>query len=168
MREEHKKLIEELFEKHSNRLYAYMLGVLSDPEEARDIVAETFLRASRELELIEPGANARSWLFTVATNLARNHLTRFVRRILRVSSQFFDMFSDGRDKTFESASQNFEYKKLAGLIEKFDRRERELIYLRFYEDMTYNEIALITKMPEGTVSTLIRRALGRLENELQR
>jgi len=167
MREEHKKFIERLFEEHSDRLYAYMLGVLSDPAEAADIVSETFLRAARAEELLEPGANPRSWLFTVATNLARNHLTRFVKRFLRMPLQFFEMFSNGRDETFESAARDGERKKLVELLGRFGRRERELIYLRFYEEMTYKQIAQIVKMPEGTVSTVIRNALGRLENELR-
>jgi len=165
MREEHKKLIVELFEKYSGRLYAYLTGVLSDPHEAHDIVAETFLKAAREPKLLDEGANPKAWLFTVATNLARNHISRIIRRFLRVPAEFFDMFSHG-NPTFESVSAGIEREKLLALIGKFERRERELIYLRFYEKMTYKEISQVLNMPEGTVSTIIQRALGRLENEL--
>jgi RNA polymerase sigma-70 factor (ECF subfamily) len=61
-----------IFDEHRNAVHAYFLGRVSDPELARDLVQETFLRAWRRLSEIAPlpADKQRAWIFTVARNLA--------------------------------------------------------------------------------------------------
>ena len=61
-----------VFDEHRNAVHAYFLGRVSDPELARDLVQETFLRAWRRLSEIAPlpADKQRAWIFTVARNLA--------------------------------------------------------------------------------------------------
>jgi RNA polymerase sigma-70 factor, ECF subfamily len=62
----------QLFDRHRPAVYAYFLGRVTDPELARDLLQETFLRAWRRLEEVGPlpEARQRAWLFTAARNLA--------------------------------------------------------------------------------------------------
>jgi RNA polymerase sigma-70 factor (ECF subfamily) len=61
-----------IFDQHRHAVHAYFLGRVADPELARDLLQETFLRAWRRLSELEPlpGERQRAWLFTVARNLA--------------------------------------------------------------------------------------------------
>ena len=61
-----------IFDRHRHAVHAYFLGRVSDPELARDLVQETFLRAWRRLSEVGPlpGGQQRAWIFTVARNLA--------------------------------------------------------------------------------------------------
>src|SRR2546425_12646678 len=65
---------------HHAEIYRYLLRVTSRSGDADDLSQETFLRAYRAWERLDDGANVRAWLFTIATNLARNYFRSEGRR----------------------------------------------------------------------------------------
>lgn len=65
---------------HHAEIYRYLRRVTSRPTEAEDLSQETFLRAYRAYRTLGPEANVRAWLFTIATNLGRNHFRSEKRR----------------------------------------------------------------------------------------
>jgi RNA polymerase sigma-70 factor (ECF subfamily) len=71
---------EAVVEAHHAEIYRYVLRVTSRTSEADDLSQETFLRAYRAWPSLGPGANVRAWLFTIATNLCRNHFRAERRR----------------------------------------------------------------------------------------
>src|SRR3989338_3360159 len=65
---------------HHGEIYRYLLRATSRASEADDLAQETFLRAYRAHQTLAPDANARAWLFTIATNVAKNHFRAESRR----------------------------------------------------------------------------------------
>src|SRR3982074_2617559 len=63
-----------LFERHLDALYRSALRLTRKPEDAEDLVQETYLRAYRYRNRFKPGTNERAWLFTIMTNVFRNRL----------------------------------------------------------------------------------------------
>ena len=71
---------ETIMEAHHAEIYRYLRRVTSRAAEADDLSQETFLRAYRAYRALPSDANVRAWLFTIATNLARNHFRAEGRR----------------------------------------------------------------------------------------
>lgn len=71
---------ESLLETHHGEIYRYLLRVTARRSDADDLSQETFLRAYRAYAALAPDANVRAWLFTIATNAARNHFRGEKRR----------------------------------------------------------------------------------------
>ena len=65
---------------HHGEIYRYLLRATRRPSDADDLAQETFLRAFRAFRALPKDANARAWLFTIATNLSRNHFRSQSRR----------------------------------------------------------------------------------------
>src|SRR5947208_13934833 len=63
-----------LFERHVDALYRSALRLTRKPEDAEDLVQETYLRAYRYRNRFKPGTNEKAWLFTIMTNVFRNRL----------------------------------------------------------------------------------------------
>ena len=73
---------ETLVEAHHAEIFRYLARVTARSSEAEDLSQETFLRAYRAYRTLTPDANVRAWLFTIATNLTRNHFRAERRRRL--------------------------------------------------------------------------------------
>ncbi|TME79967.1 MAG: sigma-70 family RNA polymerase sigma factor, partial [Chloroflexi bacterium] len=65
-----------LFERHLDALYRSALRLTRKPEDAEDLVQETYLRAYRYRNRFKPGTNEKAWLFTIMTNVFRNRLRK--------------------------------------------------------------------------------------------
>src|SRR5207248_4668660 len=65
-----------LFERHLDALYRRALRLTRKPEDAEDLVQETYLRAYRYRNRFKPGTNEKAWLFTIMTNVFRNRLRK--------------------------------------------------------------------------------------------
>jgi RNA polymerase sigma-70 factor (ECF subfamily) len=79
------RTFEALMSEHHAEIYRYVLRVTGKRQDADDLSQETFLRAFRAHRALPPDANARAWLFAIATNLARNHFRSQKRRRLAYS-----------------------------------------------------------------------------------
>ena len=82
-RDEAHAFVEELFAKHQNEIYAYLLRMLRDPELAADLTQDAFVKAYRAYDSLEKPENARAWLYQIAHRVAlddlrRGHIVRFL------------------------------------------------------------------------------------------
>jgi RNA polymerase sigma-70 factor (ECF subfamily) len=80
------RTFEALMSEHHAEIYRYVLRVTGRRHDADDLAQETFLRAFRAHRTLPPDANARAWLFAIATNLTRNHFRSQKRRHLAHSA----------------------------------------------------------------------------------
>jgi RNA polymerase sigma-70 factor, ECF subfamily len=75
-------VFEHMITAHHGEIYRYLRRATGRASDADDLAQETFLRAYRAYRTLPPDANARAWLFTIATNLSRNHFRAQKRRRL--------------------------------------------------------------------------------------
>jgi RNA polymerase sigma-70 factor (ECF subfamily) len=152
-------------ESHHATVFRYIYRMIGDWEEAQDLTQEAFTRwAAHDRPLTGPDANRR-WLFVVARNLAFSHL-RARSRDRR------DMTSDPAKATMHVPSPR-ELESLsetacivADAIRELPPDMREMVVLREYESMTYDEIAHITGTALGTVKSRLARARAVLRKKL--
>lgn len=154
-----------LFNETRHDLLAYALRRTLRPQDAADVVAETYLIAWRKLDSLPQGGEARLWLFGVARNLILRGATRqhalqaVVDRLaleLREASPIDEPTEDRRAEVMRSA--------LAALPEQ----QREVLLLTAWEGLTPREVAAATGAPVNLVRVRLHRARARLKHELAR
>ncbi len=147
-----------LFTRHKDYVYRLAWGFTGDGVLADDITQEVFLRLVR-IKHWKPRARFRTWLYKIALNTTREWRRRQQREVDELPSD-----SVGRKGTeLEYAVHDQE---LARALEQLPERQREVVVLRFYEELSTKETARIMGCREGTVKTHLHRALVALRDVL--
>jgi RNA polymerase sigma-70 factor, ECF subfamily len=164
---------ETLVAEHSGDIYALLFRLTSDPEEARDLAQETFLRAFQNIDRFRGDASLKTWIYRIAINQARNRW-RWWRRRRRDVTVSLDATDDQREQPLAATlpsddSLNPEQETLAReregqlreALSGLRRSYREAVILRDVEGFSYEEIAGTLEISIGTVKSRISR--GRME-----
>jgi RNA polymerase sigma-70 factor (ECF subfamily) len=164
---------ERLVGEHSGDIYALLFRLTADPEEARDLTQETFLRAFQSIGRFRGDASLKTWIYRIAINQARNRW-RWWRRRRRDVTISLDATDDQREIPLAATlpdhdSLNPERETLAHEREEqlrealggLRRSYREAVILRDVDGFTYEEIAATLQISIGTVKSRISR--GRME-----
>jgi RNA polymerase sigma-70 factor (ECF subfamily) len=165
---------ERLVAEHSGDVYALLYRLTTDPEEARDLTQETFLRAFQSIDRFRGDSTLKTWIYRIAINQARNRWRwwRRRKRDVTVSLDATDEHRDDRPLAATLASDNSpspEQETLAhereaqlrDALQGLRRSYREAVILRDVEGFSYEEIARTLQISIGTVKSRISR--GRLE-----
>jgi len=161
-----------IVKRYKNQLLNFVFRFLNNQEEAEDVVQETFLRVFRNRFAYTRVAKFSTWIYTIAGNLARTELRRRKRRRLFSIS---DMGLEDRDYEIADDMLNPESQANSTLQEEIIQREisklspkfREVIILRDVQELSYEEISKIIRVPIGTVKSRVNRARLRLQNRLK-
>ena len=167
--------VERLVKLHQDSLFGYALRLLQDHFEAEEVTQDTFLRAIRALSSRydeEKCTNLvlRPWLFRIARNLAfdRRRARLPLEASLSGSGDGAEMECPalvGADRGLEKLEQRALMERALG---KLSSEARDLILLRFMEEMSYSEIAGIVRSGESAVRGKIFRALRKLRKTLEK
>jgi RNA polymerase sigma-70 factor (ECF subfamily) len=151
-------------------LYSYALVLSRNRAEAEDLVQETCLRALRAMDSLRPDSNVKSWLFTILRNIWLNELRQW-----RTAPEVVELASDedGANSAVDSAKDpyatyvsNIEREQVRDAIQQLPVEFREIILLREYEELSYEEIAALLDCPPGTVMSRLARARSKLRDLL--
>ncbi len=144
-----------LIDRHAARVHAYLLRHSGSRADADDLLQETWLRVARSAKRFDTARRFRSWLYGIATNLARDWFRRRTtrERALRdLSTQpAAAPRADGADRG-----------ELRARIAELPEPMRAVVLLRYYEGMSEAEMAEALDVPRGTVKSRLHAALGRL------
>lgn len=126
---------------------------------AEDILQETFIKAYLNLDKFNPLYSFPGWLLVIARNLLIDHTRRASRLdpALSVDAEFTVIASMAPNPE-EQAINNQNHKALEAAMAKLTPAYREILYLRFWSDLSYEAISDQLSMPIGTVKTRIHRA----------
>jgi len=153
-------------ERYERPLVRYALSIVGDLESARDVVQETFIRFTRERrpELDENPRHLEAWLFTVCRNRALDHHRKHARIIPMP-------LADERVAEDPTPAASLESRDTAAsllrLLETLTPNQREVIRLKFQNDLSYKEIAEITQLSVTNVGFRVLSALKKLRSLLQ-
>lgn len=150
-----------LFTRYRGRLEYHAFGILKDSAEACDVVQEVFIKALREPRLFDEDFKTQAWLYRVTRNLCFN-LSRDRRRrgaILAASRPESSYACDPVEAVFSSERHD----EIVELVGRLTEDHRAILMLRYYEDLSYTEIAARLDIKMGTVMSRLSRARDRLE-----
>ncbi|MDH7514609.1 MAG: sigma-70 family RNA polymerase sigma factor [Bacteroidota bacterium] len=158
---------------HMKALYHYALRMTGDPDEADDLLQETYLKAYRFFESFESGTNSKAWLFRIMKNSFINMYRKVSKEPDKVGYDDIEEFyhtiraestdsNDLEEKVFSSLLDDELTRALDSLPEEF----RTVVILSDIEGFTYEEIAEFIDSPIGTVRSRLHRGRSMLRKKL--
>jgi len=163
--------LEPLLARYQNRLYRYLVRLVREPAQAEDLFQQTWVRVVEKIQKYDPRQSFDTWLFTVARNLAIDHLRRIRPQSLDQPLPSGDLMGEtlpSKARTvFEEALQRERTSRVAEAMEILPVPSREVLVLRFEEEMKLEDIATVLGCPLSTVKSRLRRGLETLRDELQ-
>lgn len=165
------ELLDQLIETYQHRLMRYLMFLTGKREVAEDLFQEVWIRVLRRGAQYNGKARFDTWIFTIARNLVID-LSR-----KRTMASLDEMRDGGEDeRPFEivqegpSPLEQFQYREnaaeLATVLLTLEPSYREVLTLRFHEEMSLEEIATVTRAPLSTVKSRLYRGLASLKPQL--
>ena len=151
-----------LYMRYEDRLLRYVkrMGVVTE-EEAEDVLQEAFLQIWKNLNAFDPSMKLSSWLYRIVHNQAISCLRK--KKSFGKDQQgefddlrYEDLQHDEQLETLEALEDQDRY--IHEILDQLPLKYKEVLVLKFLENMNYEEISDVLKIPEGTVATRINRA----------
>ncbi len=136
----------------SHFIYRYTSG-----RDVEDLYQETWLRAVRAARRFDPHRRFSTWLFQIAVNLCRDWHRRAPPLPMELDERADTAHLDRAEAGVDAMR----------LLERLPTPQREVLILRYFHDLTENEIASILSCPPGTVKSRLHHALARLAAEVK-
>ncbi len=160
-----------MISRYQHRLYRYLLRLVREPAVADDLFQQTWLRVMEKIGRYDARRNFESWLFAVAHNLAIDSWRGQRGESLDDAGESGDAPSDrlraGDPDALERLLDFERGAMLAACIHDLPAIHREVLTLRFEEDMKLEEIAEVAGIPLATVKSRLRRALDGLRAAME-
>ena len=167
------ELMDQLIETYQHRLMRYLMFLTSKREVAEDLFQEVWIRVLRRGSQYNGKARFDTWIFTIARNLVID-LSR--KRTMASLDEMREGSEESDSRPFEivqegpSPLEQFQYREnaseVATVLLTLDPAYREVLTLRFHEEMSLDEIATVTRAPLSTVKSRLYRGLAALKPEL--
>ena len=165
---EDRSKLSEIYDRYFLQMYNYAVSQLQTRSEAEDAVQEAFLSLAAHINKIKDPAS-RSAAGYVMTTL-KNKVTDVKRKKKRDADLFNTAASENAefdDSVFDRIVKTERTEKLNNAVKRLQSRERHIILLRLYEDMSFEDIAKLTGISEGNVKNIYYRSLVKLRTMLE-
>ncbi|MGB0066235.1 MAG: sigma-70 family RNA polymerase sigma factor [Terracidiphilus sp.] len=166
--------MDELIVRYQHRLLRYLLFLTGNRETAEDLFQEVWMRVLVRGDQFNGKARFETWLFTIARNLVIDQ--RRKRTMSSLDELIEGANEDDRAMTFEVAADDptpFDHaailedrEKIAAALLALDTLHREVLVLRFHEEMSLEEIAKVTRAPLSTVKSRLYRGMAAIKPQL--
>lgn len=163
--------LQPLMERHSRRLYRIALAYLRRPDDALDVVQETFVKAFRNATRWDPGSEVAPWLTRIAVNQSIDTYRRGRRR-LALEAPLPDTDHSLNVEAHEASPERRAIGREAVLrisqaLVSLPETQRAVFVMRHYDEMSLEEIASALDLRLGTVKSSLHRAVHRLRERLR-
>ena len=164
------KAYNELMKLYRDPLYFMLYEKVGDQELAKDLTIESLGKAFKKLHLYTPNYAFSTWLYTVA----RNHCIDYLRKnkLPTISIDRMMLDEDGKRNTFDLISKDLNPEQvmekkqriaiLRQIVDKLKPKYRDLVKLRYFKELSYEEIADALDVPLGTVKAQLHRSREQL------
>ena len=167
-----KEVYRELFSRYQKKLYAYISHLVGSMEESEDILQNVFIKTYNSIEHFDQSRKFSSWIYRIAHNEAVNYLKRKSKRY----TVSWEDITTSKDKLDTSSSEEVPEEKMMhkevtkeidDALDKIPPKYKYVLHLRYFDEMSYEEISALLKKPVNTVGTLINRAKKKLLEVVQ-
>ena len=157
-----------LYERYVNRIYNYIYYRTGNPHEAEDLTSRVFYRALHHIgHYNNRGVPFSAWLYRIAHNLVANWHRDNSRR-KEVPLEDYTQYPHRSQPPEASVVDNQEMENLLRAIRRMPEDRQQLLILKFVEDMSNADVAVIMRRSEGAIKSLYHRTLLALRDELKK
>ena len=166
------KAYNELMKLYRDPLYFMLYEKVGDQELAKDLTIESLGKAFKKLHLYTPNYAFSTWLFKIATNNCIDFIRKKKKNVLSIDNRFenedgdslmIELKSSGRDPEQEAMREQ-KIKLMREVVTKLKPRYQKLVELRYFKELSYEEISNELDLPLGTVKAQLFRAREFLYN----
>jgi RNA polymerase sigma-70 factor (ECF subfamily) len=164
------KAYNELMKLYRDPLYYMLYEKVGDEELAKDLTIEALGKAFKKLHMYTPDYVFSTWLFTVARNNCIDYLRKHKLPTISIDKMMID--EDGKRNTFDLKSNDPDPEKimikkqriaiLRHIVDQLKPKYRDLVKLRYFKELSYEEIATTLDVPLGTVKAQLHRSRAQL------
>tara|TARA_B100000902_G_scaffold373307_1_gene401123 strand:- start:989 stop:1591 length:603 start_codon:yes stop_codon:yes gene_type:complete len=166
------KSYSQLMQYYRDPLYFMIYEKIGDQEVAKDLTIESLGKAFKKLNLYKPEYTFSTWLFTVARNHCIDYLRKNKLPTFSIDKMMID--DEGKKTNFDLQSKDLNpeeelmkkqrIKILRRIVDRLQPKYRELVKLRYFKELSYDEIAQELSLPIGTVKAQLYRSREQLFN----
>ncbi len=145
----------EIFETYKDYVMRSSYIMLGRIEEAEDVTENVFFKIFTHIQSFDIERDFRPWLSRIIINETRNY----------ISKNKITLFKNNIDQEYVESSVNLNREEIMDIregLKKLTQKEKEIITLRYYDELTIEEISKILKLPKNTVKVRIHRTLKKL------
>lgn len=162
---------DEIYIRYSKRLLGYYIRMLNfDRELAQDALQDLFLKIAEAPEKFDKSRSFKTWIFSVASNSCKNYY-RHKKVVLKTNEEIKYATNDVYDSVFFNAANKMDakifYEMLEEALNELPIEKKEAFILKYQEEKTIAEIALIQDCPEGSVKSRLHYTVKILEEKLK-
>jgi RNA polymerase sigma-70 factor (ECF subfamily) len=158
----------ELVRRHQTRVYWVARRVLGSHEEADDVVQEVFVKAYESLSTFRGDASLSTWLYRIAMNLSLNALRKKRLRSMLHLDELSEEPASRAGATDAPLLREEQDEALRRAVESLPAKQKQVFILRYYEELSYAEIARILKRSEGGLKANYFHAVQKIQAALKR
>ncbi len=145
-----------IYNRYKGPVYAFCLKMLNDAEQAQDCMQDTYLRVYENRDRLLNSSAFKSWLFTIARNQCLNRIRRNKRHI--GFSDEIERRISVADTPMSRMEKNEQIRFVGTYIDRLKPEYREVLILREYQNLTYEEIAAVTRTTVSSVKSRLFKA----------
>lgn len=150
-----------VYDLYIQKIYNFIFYKTLHQPLAEDLTSQTFLKAWKNIKQFQ-GGNFSAWLYSIARNLVIDHF-RAQKEFLNIDD-CWDL--QASDDIFKEVDNRLKIEKIKTAFSQLNSKEREILILRFWQDLSFKEIALILQKNEGAVKMSFGRAVNALKKEM--
>lgn len=153
-----RQLLEKFITENLDNAYRFAYSYTKNSQAAEDVVSESVIKALSAIDTLKNKEFLKTWFYRIIINTAISRI-RSEQKIIYIDSKDTDIY----EKTFD----DYSHITLNEFIEKLDEKYKTVIILRYFEDMTLEEISKITGENLSTVKSRLYRGLKILRTEME-
>ena len=150
----------QLYEKTSSVIYAYILSILKNPEDTKDVMQETYMKILSAAHLYQPQGKPLAWMFTIARNLSYMHIRKNGKQDLMETGEF----ENSEDLSYTEHTE--ERLVLEAALKKLSEREHQVILLHALAGWKHREIAAYMELSLANTIKIYNRAIKKVQGYL--
>ena len=161
-----KQAFSDLMEKYKDPIYYMLLKMVNNNDDAEDLTLEAFGKAFNKLNQYTPNFAFSTWLFKIATNNCIDFLRKKKKNVMSIDNRVSN--NDGDEFMFEIKSDGMTPEEITvneqkiqlirKYVKKLKPRYQILVEMRYFKEMSYEEISIELNLPLGTVKAQLFRA----------
>jgi len=166
----------EIFDRYHRQIYNFIAKQVNDRESCEDLTQEVFMRVYKSAKNFDTDKKFTSWLYKIALNEVKRHWKRTgARQTYSLNTPLSneagdaeraDFIEDSREVPEDSTESELFSRNLRQLIDQLPDKQRTVVLLKVYQELTFEEIAEICECPLSTVLSRMRYAVDKLRRWL--
>lgn len=154
-----KQLFEQLYNTYYDSVYRYIFKLVKNKFNTEDIISNVFINIYRHRDKIIDIEKSKPWVFRIA----HNSIIDFYRKNAKVIP-VEEVFEQGCIEIgYEHVIIKEQFIEIKKIIEQFPEKTKEMLYMRYYGDLKFREIAEILSIPENTVKSKVSRTISKIK-----